>query len=169
MVNKIELNKAKDDKLQVIGIPDSGERASNGEQTHQGQLALGWSDEWRDAIYAKIVAKVGDRRYWEDWAADIAQIADRHVTRITALLEDPALEVSGFFDTFLGRLGRYAVCSRQFVWYRCFINSRLVGLCQPTHVCILNHPFTIRSTTTRCSIRPHAARGSIGQPVSTSR
>jgi len=100
MVNKIELNKAKDDKLQVIGVPDPGERSRDGEQTHQGQLALGWSDEWRDAIYAKIVTKVGDRRYWEDWAADIAKIADRHVSRIKALLDDPTLDVAGFFDTF---------------------------------------------------------------------
>ncbi|MDQ3307583.1 MAG: DEAD/DEAH box helicase family protein, partial [Actinomycetota bacterium] len=100
MVNKIELNTAKDDKLQVIGVPESGERGDDGGQTHQGQLALGWSDEWRDAIYAKIVAKVGDRRYWEDWASDIAAIADRHVSRIKALLEDRTLDVAGFFDTF---------------------------------------------------------------------
>ena len=101
MVNKIELNKAKDDKLQVIGVGGSGEPDHGDDPTYrQGELALSWSDEWRDAIYAKIVAKVGDRRYWEDWAKDIAVIADRHVTRIRALLDDPSLDVAGFFDTF---------------------------------------------------------------------
>ncbi|SEH06694.1 Uncharacterised protein [Candidatus Venteria ishoeyi] len=44
-------------------------------------------DEWRDAIYAKIVQKCGQRRYWEDWAKDIAAIAERHISRIKALLE----------------------------------------------------------------------------------
>ncbi|MFL0534749.1 DEAD/DEAH box helicase [Micrococcus luteus] len=46
---------------------------------------------WRDAIFARMVRKVGDRRYWEDWAADVKDIADRHVSRIRAILhgEDP--------------------------------------------------------------------------------
>jgi predicted helicase len=105
MVNKIELNRARDDKLQVIGVPSRDGRGG-GDQAgvHQGHLPLTWSDEWRDAIYARIVAKVGDRRYWEDWAKDIAVIADRHVTRIKALLEDPSLDVAAFFDKFLAGL-----------------------------------------------------------------
>ena len=63
-----------------------------------------WLDEWRDAIYAKIVTKVGTRRYWEDWAKDIADIADRHTTRIRALLSDPSLGVSEQFGQFLAGL-----------------------------------------------------------------
>ncbi|WP_206669312.1 hypothetical protein [Microcystis aeruginosa] len=31
-------------------------------------------EEWKDAIFAKIVLKCGDRRYWEDWAKDVATI-----------------------------------------------------------------------------------------------
>jgi predicted helicase len=84
MVNKIELNKAKDDKLQIIAVNLPSDERSETKSENQPQLALSWSDEWRDAIYAKIVTKVGDRRYWEDWAKDIAVIADRHVTRIKA-------------------------------------------------------------------------------------
>lgn len=100
MVNKIELNRTRDDKLQVIGIPGGGGDDKRGDGGTQGQLPLGWSDEWRDAIYAKIVTKVGDRRYWEDWAADIAVIAERHITRIKALLDDPQLKVAGLFEKF---------------------------------------------------------------------
>jgi predicted helicase len=44
------------------------------------------------AIYAKIVAKCGNRHHWEDWATDIAKIARTHIDRIQAILEDPAHE-----------------------------------------------------------------------------
>jgi predicted helicase len=67
----------------------------------QGALALTFLDEWREAIYAKVVAKVGSRRYWEDWAKDIADIAQRHITRITALLDGGNSAVTAEFDRFL--------------------------------------------------------------------
>ncbi|OAJ67424.1 type ISP restriction/modification enzyme [Gluconobacter cerinus] len=41
------------------------------------------------AIYAKIVKKVGNRHHWEDWAGDIAKIAQTHITRITTILNNP--------------------------------------------------------------------------------
>ena len=102
MVNKIELNNAKDDKLQIIGVGggNTDDDSSNAGSSTQLSLPFNGFDQWQDAIYAKIVQKVGDRRYWEDWASDIAIIAERHVTRIRAILEDPALEVAPFFDTF---------------------------------------------------------------------
>ena len=55
----------------------------------QGVFAFPQLEEWKDAIYAKMVLKVGDRAYWETRARDIAAIARTHVTRITALLDDP--------------------------------------------------------------------------------
>ena len=100
MINKIELNRERDDKLQVIGVDLGGEGGNKDDDPQPVQLPLTWSDEWRDAIYAKIVTKVGDRRYWEDWAKDIAVIADRHVTRITTLLEDGSLGIHDKFKQF---------------------------------------------------------------------
>ena len=41
------------------------------------------------AIYAKIVDKCGDRKYWETWARDVADIFSRLVTRIEGLLDNP--------------------------------------------------------------------------------
>ena len=107
MVNRIELVKKRDDKVNVIGIPGprDGDRDRSGDGSGtQSTLALTWLDEWREAIYAKVVAKVGSRTYWEDWAKDIADIAQRHITRITALLDggDPA--VTEEFDRFLDGL-----------------------------------------------------------------
>jgi predicted helicase len=104
MVNKIDLNKARDDKLQVIGV--GGVDESNGIETQAAQLALPHIEEWREAIYAKIVQKVGDRRYWEDWAKDVAAIADRHATLIRSILNDPTLGVAPLFDSFLQGLRR---------------------------------------------------------------
>ncbi|GAA1760406.1 DEAD/DEAH box helicase [Nostocoides vanveenii] len=103
MVNRIELVKQRDDKINVIGVPGpDGRGESDGDSTgSQGTLALTFLDEWREAIYAKVVAKVGSRRYWEDWAKDIADIAQRHITRITALLDGGNPKVTAEFDRFL--------------------------------------------------------------------
>ena len=103
MVNRIELVKQRDDKINVIGVPGpDGRGESDGDSTGtQGTLALTFLDEWREAIYAKVVAKVGSRRYWEDWAKDIADIAQRHITRITALLDGGNPTVTAEFDRFL--------------------------------------------------------------------
>ena len=38
------------------------------------------------AIRAKIVKKCGSRRYWDEWAGDVADIARRHIERITAMV-----------------------------------------------------------------------------------
>lgn len=42
-----------------------------------------------ESIYAKIVDKCGDRRYWETWAKDVAEIFSRLVKRIQGLLDAP--------------------------------------------------------------------------------
>ena len=38
------------------------------------------------AIKAKIVEKCGTRDYWENWANDIAQIAEKHIVRINSIV-----------------------------------------------------------------------------------
>lgn len=103
-VNRIELVKKRDDKVNVIGVPGHGDHDRDGSRDSaatQGALGLTWLDEWREAIYAKVVAKVGSRTYWEDWAKDIADIAQRHITRITALLDGGDPKVTAEFDAFL--------------------------------------------------------------------
>lgn len=119
-VNQIELNKSKPDNKIGIGsigpndetindqdgssTADSAQAAKDKEaQSAQHiQDALFSVTDWRDAIYARIVDKVGERHYWEDWAKDIAQIADRHVTRIKAALAIP--EKQAAFQEFVGEL-----------------------------------------------------------------
>ncbi|MBR1581376.1 MAG: DEAD/DEAH box helicase [Selenomonadaceae bacterium] len=49
------------------------------------QLTLEF-DEYRRAIVARIVEKVGDRQYWATWGRDVAVIAERHKARIKQLI-----------------------------------------------------------------------------------
>ena len=106
-VNQIELNKARPDNIQVIGVSEGkseyGGEGEKGkiEKVVQVELDFPNLEAWRDAIYAKIVLKCGDRRYWEDWAKDVAQIAERHITRIKALLDDAKPKHREAFEEFL--------------------------------------------------------------------
>ena len=107
-INKIDLNK-RSRKVNVIGIGLGGGGAADRpgatketSSTGADELHLPDLDEWRDALYARIVDKVGDRRYMETWAADIAQIAAAQETRIKALLAQPEIDSAAVqrFDEF---------------------------------------------------------------------
>lgn len=105
-INQIELNKNRPEQIQVIGVGGDngdGQGAQGDSSTKLLQLAfnLPFIEEWRNAIYAQIVWKCGDRRYWESWAKDVAQIAERHITRIKALLKDADPQHRAAFDEFL--------------------------------------------------------------------
>ena len=65
---------------------------------HQMEFVM---DEFSRAIMAKIVEKCGTRDYWEDWATDVAEIAEKHITRISALVSVPDSTARGFFTDFL--------------------------------------------------------------------
>ena len=53
------------------------------------------------AIFAKIVEKCGDRKYWETWAKDVAHIFSRLVHRIDGLLANPDnATLREWFDAF---------------------------------------------------------------------
>ncbi len=81
-----------------IGRGTSGGSEGKTEQQEPLPLVI---DEFSRAVMAKIVEKCGTRDYWEDWAKDVAQIAERHVTRITSLVREPGTDASSFFQDFL--------------------------------------------------------------------
>lgn len=58
-------------------------------------------DEFSKAILARIVKKCGTRDYWEDWANDIAKIAQNHITRIEGVLSKTGTKERAAFDEFL--------------------------------------------------------------------
>ena len=97
-VNKIELNKKRPNNILVGGtaalrIP---------EESIAEQLAFQFGD-LQNAIYARMVKKVGNRHYWEQWAKDVADIAARHKARISGLVASDT-EARAAFDEFLNGL-----------------------------------------------------------------
>lgn len=62
------------------------EAFSNGSEVTQ--MVLFSLEEWQEAIYTKLVDKVGSRTYWDKWAEDVARIAQAQITRITAIVDD---------------------------------------------------------------------------------
>lgn len=53
------------------------------------------------AIKAKIVDKCGTRDYWENWASDIAKIAQQHITRINSIVLNSGTPARAAFLQFL--------------------------------------------------------------------
>lgn len=109
-INQLELNKKRPDNIQVIGVggapgDNDGARTEGDSKPRvraiQGVFSFPDLDEWKDAIYAKMVMKVGERAYWETWARDIAKIAETHITRIKVILDSAGSKPSKAFDKFL--------------------------------------------------------------------
>ena len=89
IVNKIDINKKKPTNI-IIATPDNSGSDFNGEVQESGatyQQTLPFSiEEVQNAIYAKMVEKVGDRKYFEQWAKDVAKIAQIQIDRIRDLI-----------------------------------------------------------------------------------
>lgn len=109
-VNKIELNRQKPNNILVgrpeysfdeNGNPLAAEDRAGYETSKdiQSQLSLQF-EQLQNVVFARMVKKVGDRRYWEQWAKDVAQIADRQIERITYLI-DNRQDQRAAFDNFL--------------------------------------------------------------------
>ena len=116
-VNKLDLNRDHANApVAVIGVgPRGGEvneepGGATGERRIRDETAqyviAGLEErveQWREAIYAKIVERCGERRYWEQWAESVSDIARRHHTRIRALIEAPG-GAGERFDEFVAAL-----------------------------------------------------------------
>lgn len=109
-VNKIELNKNRPEQI-LVGRPeisfdkdgnpiyptDNDNGASSKNIAEQISLQF---QELQSVVFARMVNKVGDRRYWEQWAKSVADIATRQTERIEKLItENPKYQKA--FDSFL--------------------------------------------------------------------
>lgn len=102
MVNSIDLDKSTKGR---IGIEVFGRDGASEERSEKAQQALGqqfplFSTQLKDAILARIVKKVGEREYWENWADDVVHIHTNQVTRITSLLTRARAEDDELADAF---------------------------------------------------------------------
>ena len=115
-VNKINLNKNKPSKVVIGTIPghtfamrnDGGVSGhdADGEsvntQLSQEEIAKQLEIKFgplQDGIYAKLVEKVGDRLYWENWAKKVGDIAQKFIYRINELIKSG--KAAKEFDAFL--------------------------------------------------------------------
>ncbi|MGT3005628.1 DEAD/DEAH box helicase [Pasteurella multocida] len=113
MINKMEFDGAAKDKIEVIAevskLSTQNKQKPIGKKkktTGKGEKTIGKKDsgypdaeqlemeyeigEIERALTAKIVKKVGKRTHWEDWANDVARIANTHIERINTILANPA-------------------------------------------------------------------------------
>ena len=110
-INKIDLNNKPTDRIIFssggsMGTDGAG-HGSEGSALPEGTATLPFEplDLPAGAIYAKIVEKCGDRKYWESWAKDVADIFARLVSRIENLLTARGNQtLREWFDAFLGEL-----------------------------------------------------------------
>lgn len=112
MINKMDLTGIDRSKMEVIAITDkvaakakkkaagkggttigTAKKKTKKEELEDAQQSFSFeSGEIERAIVAKVVQKVGNRHHWEDWANDIAKIAQTHIKLITDILARPECE-----------------------------------------------------------------------------
>ncbi|MCS6834382.1 MAG: helicase, partial [Flammeovirgaceae bacterium] len=111
IVNKFEHTKKRPSQIIVGGadyqfdehgnpIPVAQEATQYGTAREiESQLLLQF-EQLQDIVFARLVQKVGDRRYWEQWAKDVALIAERQMERIRYLINEKK-DQRYAFDKFL--------------------------------------------------------------------
>ena len=94
-INKLDLQKTRTGRIQVVGVGGSGTREAD--RMGQEQFALKW-EGLEDKVYARVVKRCGTAGYWVDWATDVDQLPV-YITRITTAI-DAGGEVASAFGRF---------------------------------------------------------------------
>ncbi|HZK31390.1 MAG TPA: DEAD/DEAH box helicase family protein, partial [Corynebacterium sp.] len=107
-VNSIALNEGMVEDLPIEvehvraqHVGGVGEQPFAEQDNEVTQLVLFSLEQWQEALYTKLVDKVGDRTYWEDWADDVAEIAQAQITRINSLLSGADASLTEEFERFV--------------------------------------------------------------------
>ncbi|MCT4657196.1 MAG: DEAD/DEAH box helicase family protein [Cohaesibacter sp.] len=127
MINRAGLEEDVSDKIEIIGVSRQEKEAttavveelpkrraqtkptgmgrdmaSETRSIHPSEIQLPFIfDDVTKAIMARIVKKCGTRDYWENWATDIAHIAQKHIARITAAISIKDSKAQSSFSRFL--------------------------------------------------------------------
>ena len=115
MLNRMALGEA-GDRISILTFSDwkppsvSGEDQRSAPDPHADDTAVPPEVQHQivfeglpEAIRTRIVEKCGNRRYWEDWAGDVAKIASAHIERIRSIVESGDAE-RAIFQEFLTEL-----------------------------------------------------------------
>lgn len=111
IVNKIELNKKRPEQILIgrpeykfeggTAVPFDSDTQNKAASEMSRQLSLQF-EELQRVVFARMVKKVGDRLYWEQWAKDVAKIAEGYVERITRLIADDKTHHKAFANFLAG-------------------------------------------------------------------
>lgn len=105
-INKVEIMNNPMPRMEIVDVTNTLTSRSNAatEHTGRGDHNLGEAvpgrsqqqqnlpfqiDGLEKALYARLVKKCGRRMHWEEWANDVAKIANTHITRITQIVSNP--------------------------------------------------------------------------------
>lgn len=93
--NDAKVNKAAKSAKAAKGGQSLGQTATTPPTQQEFEYHVGQIER---AIVAKVVQKCGNRMYWDQWAGDIAKIAQTHIGRITSILDKPGnvTEIAAF-------------------------------------------------------------------------
>lgn len=112
-VNKINLNKKKQDKVvigqQGLGFGTRGVGQSDSTTPDLPEELTIDFGEYENVIYAKLVDKVGDKMYWENWAKEVGEIAKKFIARIDAAIKsgEYAKEFAAYLDSLRKNINPY--------------------------------------------------------------
>ncbi|MFA0672541.1 DEAD/DEAH box helicase [Vibrio splendidus] len=131
MLNKLDLIGKAPSKMEVISITDKiapKQRGKSKNSAGKDEFYIGSKRDGRTnrygteqddtqgsfdfqvteverALYAQIVKKCGNRRHWEEWANDIAKIAETHIMRIRTIVQNPEnIKEAKAFNAFVEEL-----------------------------------------------------------------
>ncbi len=102
-VNRIELNRNRPSQI-LVGRPEitfgEGGAVAGGDGSLLGpdlsrQLAIQF-EKLQGVVFARMVEKVGDKGYWDQWAKDVAIIAERQTERIDRLIKEEGMHKKAF-------------------------------------------------------------------------
>lgn len=111
-VNKINLNKKKQDKVvigqQGLGFGTHGLGQCDSTPNAPEELTIDFG-EYENVIYAKLVDKVGDRMYWENWAKEVGDIAKKFISRINSAIAsgEYAADFAAYLDSLRKNINPY--------------------------------------------------------------
>lgn len=84
ITNSINLNKKRPSTILIGGTERFGGERNVEDDIEQ--ISIGNFEELQNVIYARLVDKVGDRRYWEQWAKSVADIAEHQIEKIKTII-----------------------------------------------------------------------------------
>lgn len=108
LLQEASRNKGADPGKNHEGWDGNGPSAKEREDAKAAEIASGVQmklslfpvERWERAVKTQLVKKCGTRIYWDEWADDVARIAQRHIERIGELVRGDE-DVRAHFDVFL--------------------------------------------------------------------